>query len=157
MQVRVARLEDASAVARLSAELGEVLRGAGSPLGAALSKAEIVRDGFGSSPAFGVIVAELDGLIAGYLLHHPSYDPDLGGRATAIVDLCVSAVARRRGVGRALVDAALEHARQVGSQALSWRVRPSNRGAMAFYESLGASVDAGPVCMHLPVVRGSKG
>jgi ribosomal protein S18 acetylase RimI-like enzyme len=99
-------------------------------------------------------VAELDGAIVGYLLHHPSYDPDLGGRVTSVVDLYISGSARRRGIGRTLMNAALELCRQAEGRALVWRVRPANRAAVDFYEQLGASVDPGPVSMHLPVARG---
>ncbi len=151
MRVRDARPEDSVGIAELSAELGEVLRSVGNPVGAALSDAAILQDAFGSKPAVGILVAELGGSIAGYLLHHPSYDPDLGGRVTTIVDLCVSRTVRRRGIGRALVNAALDRSRRNGEQALVWRVRPANQGALRFYESLGAAMDSGPVSMHLPV------
>ena len=156
MQVRDARPEDAVGIARLSVELGEVLRNVGNPVGAALSEAAVRQDAFGPKPVVGILVAELDGSIAGYLLHHPSYDPDLGGRVTTVVDLFVSRTVRRRGIGRALMDAALDRSRRNGEQALVWRVRPTNQSALRFYESLGASMGSGPVSMHLPVARDPK-
>jgi GNAT superfamily N-acetyltransferase len=136
-------------VAGLSAQLAEVLRRAGNPVGAALAEPDLLRDGFGSDPAFGLLVAELDGAIAGYLLHHPSYDPDRGGRVTTVVDLFVSPGARRQGVGRALMAAASERCRRAGGRALVWWVRPANRDAVAFYERLGGVADPGSVAMSL--------
>jgi GNAT superfamily N-acetyltransferase len=149
--VREARREDVPRVAQLSAELAEVLRRAGNPVGAALSAAEIEEEGFGDARAFTVLVAEAEGVVVGYLLCHPAYDPDLGGRVVTVVDLYVTDRVRRRGIGRALMDAALEHCRQVGAHGLVWWVRVANRDAVAFYERLGGSSVSGLSRMHLTV------
>lgn len=155
MRVRDATPEDAAAVAGLSAALGEVLRRAGNPVGSALGEADILRDAFGPSPVFGLLVAEASGSVVGYLLHHPSYDPDRGGRVTTVVDLFVAPSARRRGVGRALMSAALERCRKDGGRALVWWVRGANRNAIAFYERLGAAAASGLLSMCLPLAQGS--
>jgi diamine N-acetyltransferase len=151
--VRGATPADAEAVAELSRELARVLGDAGNPAPAIQEPAAFRRDGFGPDPAFSVLVAELEGRVAGYLLHHPGYDPDLGGRTLVVVDLVVTARARRRGVGRALVAAAAERCRAAGGRALTWWVRESNHGAVAFYRSLGARVygATAPLPMHLRV------
>lgn len=115
MLVRHAHREDVRSIAQLSAELAEVLRRVGNPVGAALGAAEIAEKGFGHTPAFTVLVAEVEGAVVGYLLYHPAYDPDLGGRVVTVVDLYVTDRFRKRGIGRALMDAALDHSRQVGA------------------------------------------
>lgn len=153
MRVRDGAPEDAAAVARLSSELGEVLREIGNPVGAIVSEDELLRDALGPSSVVSLLVAELAGSVVGYLLHHPSYDPDLGGRVATVVDLCVTRSARRRGVGTALMAAALERCRQGGGHALVWWIRPENP-AVAFYEQLGAIASSGVQTMHLAVARG---
>ncbi|UTW50913.1 GNAT family N-acetyltransferase [bacterium SCSIO 12827] len=46
---------------------------------------------------------------------------------------------RARGVGRALMDAVLDHARAGGFERVEWNVLPKNARAKAFYESLGGT------------------
>lgn len=152
--VRDAVAADATCVADLSAQLGDVLRRAGNPVGASLTAEVIRRDGFGSSAGFSCVVAEAssDGIV-GYALLHPAYDPDLGGRIFTLVDLYVRPDARRHGVGTLLMDAALERAAAAGARALSWWIREQNREGVAFYRALGAEGARGLLSMHLPVGR----
>lgn len=156
IEIREAVRTDAPAVARLSAELAEVLRHAGNPISATLTREAILRDGFGNSPAFSVLVADVADQVVGYLLHHPSYDPDLGGRATTVVDLYVTEHFRRRGVGRALMEEAARLCQRNDGCALVWWVRSANRGAVAFYEELGASKSTDLLSMRLPVARAPR-
>jgi diamine N-acetyltransferase len=151
--VRGATPADAFAVADLSGELARVLGDAGNPAPAIQDPASFRRDGFGTDPAFSVLVAELEGCVVGYLLHHPGYDPDLGGRTLVVVDLVVTERAQRRGVGRALMEAAAARCRTAGGKALTWWVRESNQRAVAFYRALGARVygATAPLPMHLRV------
>lgn len=51
--------------------------------------------------------------------------------------IAVAASARRRGVGRALMNAAEQHARSLGLQSVQLDVRAFNVEAQRFYESLG--------------------
>ena len=59
-------------------------------------------------------------------------------------DLYVSDGARRGGLGRALVEAACDHARERGCRRIQLDVNEANRGAVALYESLGFSSWADP-------------
>ncbi len=143
---------DAAGIAALSTELAGVLREAGNPVSASLSRDRIREDLFGPSPAAWCVVAEAqEGELVGYLLWHPAYDPDLGGRILRMVDLCVRRSARRRGIGRLLAAAVLERASQVGAHAVSWWIRERNRDGVAFYRSLGARASSGLLSMHLGV------
>ena len=54
-------------------------------------------------------------------------------------DLFVTASARRRGVGRALVAAAVERATARGARRIELDTNETNAGALALYESLGFS------------------
>jgi GNAT superfamily N-acetyltransferase len=149
--VRDATVEDAVTIAALSTEFSGVLRTVGNAVAASLDEADLRRDGFGPTPAFGVLLAERGGEPAGYLLHAPGFDPDLGGRVLSVVDLFVRERFRGQGVGRALVGAAAERARARGLHALAWWVREANPRAIAFYERLGARSVPGVRSMHLPL------
>lgn len=56
-------------------------------------------------------------------------------------DLFVIPEARSRGVGRALIAAAAEVARERGAGALNWVTHPDNSAARRLYDSLGATAD----------------
>lgn len=79
----------------------------------------------------GGLVAVADGTVTGYI-----------GFLGVLDELEVTNVAthpdyRRRGVGRALVAALLDHAKQGDFRRVSLEVRVSNAAAIALYESLG--------------------
>lgn len=50
---------------------------------------------------------------------------------------------RAQGVGRALMDAVLAHAKATGCERVEWNVLADNARAQAFYESLGGAEKAG--------------
>jgi len=138
--VRPLRREDAPAVAALADEFADYLRALGDSGPHRLTAAAIERDGFGGRPAFGGLVAatnDADGL-AGYLLYTLGYDADLAARNLFIIDLYVSPRARRQGVGRALVQAAVDVCRAAGGAYLFWAVYKPNQLAADFYTALGA-------------------
>lgn len=58
-------------------------------------------------------------------------------RTLYIDDICVDAAARGRGVGRALYERILDHARALGCHNVTLNVWSCNPGAMRFYEKLG--------------------
>jgi [ribosomal protein S18]-alanine N-acetyltransferase len=77
------------------------------------------------------LVAEARGRLAGYLLARM-----IAGEAE-ILTLAVVPWARRRGLGRALLDAALERLAAVGNRAVFLEVRESNEGARELYLGAG--------------------
>jgi GNAT superfamily N-acetyltransferase len=86
-------------------------------------------------------VAEYDGALAGFTgLALPARDTDVHG-AGEITTLYVEPERWRRGIGRALVDAAAAEMRDDGcDEALLW-VYEANDGARAFYAALGFHPD----------------
>ena len=86
-------------------------------------------------PDAAVFVAELDGVLAGRLSlareDHPA------SRHVADLGLMVDARFRRRGIGRALLEAAVSWGRANGVSKLELHVFPWNTAAIALYESFG--------------------
>jgi [ribosomal protein S18]-alanine N-acetyltransferase len=76
-------------------------------------------------------VAEQAGEIAGFALAR------CAGGEMEILNLAVAQPARRQGVGRALIQAALAEGASRGATRAFLEVRESNAAALAFYASLG--------------------
>ncbi|MEM7223419.1 MAG: GNAT family N-acetyltransferase [Pseudomonadota bacterium] len=91
------------------------------------------RDGFGADPAFLVRIAEVAGQSAGYALFHPTYDAEGGERGLYIHDLYVRPAYRDQGIGRALLAAVCQAARDSGGSFVWWCMIDGNRKAEAFY------------------------
>lgn len=69
---------------------------------------------------------------------HVAAAPRGAGRPWAFLsDVFVSPTARRRGVGQALMRAALDWACRAGAEELRWFCLEGNEAALAFYEGLG--------------------
>lgn len=87
------------------------------------------------------LVAEVDGVAVGLVVtqvvRRPA-TPFTFARAFLLVDqLAVAPAARRRGVGRALMAAVRDLARELGLARIELDVRAWNQGAVAFYRALG--------------------
>ena len=76
-------------------------------------------------------VAEASGAVVGYVIAHYAVDE------AEILNLGVMPAHRRRGVGRALVEAMLARLRQRGITAVFLEVRESNANAQQLYTALG--------------------
>jgi RimJ/RimL family protein N-acetyltransferase len=86
-------------------------------------------------PDAAVFVAEADGAVVGRL--SLSRDPHPASRHVADLGLMVEAGHRRRGIGRALLERAVEWARGAGVKKLELHVFPWNEPALRLYEAFG--------------------
>jgi GNAT superfamily N-acetyltransferase len=93
---------------------------------------------FGARPSAESLIAELDGVPAGFAIFFSSYSTFLARPGLYLEDLFVKPELRRHGVGRALFThvARLAVERQCGR--FEWSVLDWNEPAIAFYRSLGA-------------------
>jgi RimJ/RimL family protein N-acetyltransferase len=88
-----------------------------------------------SSSGAVLVASGADGSIVGRL--SVARDPHPSSRHVADLGLMVAAGHRRRGIGRALLDAAEAWARAVGVSKLELHVLPHNAAAIALYERFG--------------------
>ncbi len=87
-----------------------------------------------------LLLAQRDGRALGYAMVRPGDGPatwDLGERGVTIETLSVLPSERGEGVGHALIEAAVEYAREVGAELLDVGLVHTNDGARRFYEREG--------------------
>lgn len=84
-----------------------------------------------------LILAEISGEAAGFVQLYPSFTSIGMCRIFALNDLFVAAHRRGSHVGKALVEAAIEHARAVGAMQLTLSTHSGNKVAQALYEKGG--------------------
>lgn len=82
------------------------------------------------------LVAEKDGMLAGfvhYIFHRNTWEVE---DVCYLEDLFTAPEARGMGVGRALIEAVYEKARQAGSGRVYWMTHETNKQAMILYEQI---------------------
>lgn len=92
-------------------------------------------------PPHEVLVAEVDGEVAGYVRVAPATPLESTRHVQMIRGIAVDPVHRGRGIGRALVDAAIAKARGDGARRLTLRVFAPNDVARRLYASAGFEVE----------------
>ena len=88
-----------------------------------------------------MLVAVVDGEVAGYVKLGRATPLAASDHVVTVTGLAVSPVFQRRGVGRALIDAAAAEARARGARRLTLRVLGPNAPARRLYESAGFVVE----------------
>ena len=128
LTIRVAEMNDAAALAQLMCELGYQTT---------KSEMQMRMERIAADDCYRTFVAVLDGKVCGMIgtLTCPSYEHnDPGGRILALV---TSSAERRRGIGRALMEAAEKDFVQRGIRRVALNTRLAREDAHKFYESLG--------------------
>ncbi len=130
--VRPMRREDIPAVVRMIADLadhhGDV---------ATTDAATLTRDVFGPLPWVHVLVAESDAGLIGYSVLHPLYRAHFGQRGLEMHHLYVAAEWRGLGIGRRLIDTALDYGRRNACSYVSVGAAADNTASQAFYRRHG--------------------
>jgi ribosomal protein S18 acetylase RimI-like enzyme len=88
-----------------------------------------------------VLVAVVDGDVAGYVRLSRPHPIASSAHVLAINGLAVDPAFQRRGVGRALMDAAASEARARGARRITLRVLAPNEAARSLYERCGYVVE----------------
>ena len=149
--IRQAIREDAKSVDGLAREFSSYLQSIGIPAESSFNTESYLRDGFGPNPAFSGLVADTGTELLGYLLYHLGYEVEDAARILYVIDLYVRRDSRRQGLGRALMEEAVNVCRELGGSQVCWSVYESNALAFRFYEGLGASYINDERLMNLDV------
>jgi GNAT superfamily N-acetyltransferase len=134
LSIRPATIDDAALLRTLIRELAEFERELDLCV---IEEAELVRDGFGPAPKFRALIAEWNGITAGYALFFDFYST-WTGRGLFLEDLLVREPFRSRGIGKELLAAVARIAVEENCYGLQWEVLDWNEKAIDFYKSLGA-------------------
>ncbi len=104
---------------------------------------DFLRDGFGTQPAFEVLIAEDGGASSspiGFAFYFFSYSTWVGRKCLYLEDLFVKPEARGQGAGVALMKALAKVAIEAECRRFVWAVLDWNEPAIGFYERLGGKV-----------------
>lgn len=98
---------------------------------------------FRPDPVVGALIALDSGEPAGTAIWHRSFTTFKGREVMYLEDLSVLPAFQRRGVGRALLQAAARLALDKGFAGMHWMMMDWNARARALYESAGAEIESG--------------
>lgn len=108
---------------------------------------------FASPSDSGVLLgAWSDGALLGFACVYWTFSSVSAAEIALMNDLFVAAEARGRGIGRALIDAAVAAARERGVHHLEWFTAPDNLTAQRVYDATGASRSTW-VAYEIPTAR----
>lgn len=147
LRVRPAQREDAPALYSMMQALA---RHEESSAALRIDLPAVQRDGFGESPRFHALLAEVDGRPVGYVSYTIAYSIWATTTIVAIDDLYVEPAHRRGGAGRRLMEEVRAICIRDGHGFVRWTVELDNPRAIAFYERLGARLRSKGVCTWTP-------
>jgi len=119
-----------------------------------ITEEQLLQDGFGSSPKFRVLIAETDGIPAGYALFFDCYS-SLQGHGIFLEDLFVRPPFRGKRVGRVLLVHVARITEETNSFGIMFNVLDWNARAIEFYRRIGATFldDWKTVCLKQKAVH----
>ena len=97
---------------------------------------QLRQDGFGARPKFRILIAEIDGLPAGYALFFDCYS-SLRGHGIFLEDLFVRPRFRGKSAGRALLARVAQTTDDANGSGIMFDVLDWNDGAIKFYRRIG--------------------
>jgi GNAT superfamily N-acetyltransferase len=133
----MARKEDLPEVLEMIRELAVYER---APNEVTVTLEELENEGFGDRPMFEIVLAEVNGQVAGMAFYYPRYST-WKGRCMYLEDFIVKENMRGKGIGKALFDHVVKISLAFGAKRLEWQVLEWNEPAIRFYESVGAQLD----------------
>lgn len=133
--IREAVREDAPAIFEMIKALAEYEK---EPESVKSTVADIERDGFGETPLFKCLLAELDGKVVAISLYFYKWSTWTGRGTLHLEDLFVLPEARGKGIGMTLLKRLAKIAVDNGFKRFEWEVLDWNMLARDFYHSIGA-------------------
>ncbi len=143
--IRRATKEDIGLVRDLVMELAIFER---APQEVTSTLADYIQEGFSDNPLFTANLIFLNDELAGFSLWYYRFST-WKGRRFYLEDLYIKEAYRGKGLGRKLIDEAIEEAKRMKCTGMMWQVLDWNQPAIDFYNSLGVKMDAGWLNVHL--------
>lgn len=104
------------------------------------TEADLLEHGFGENPYYSCLIAEQDGVPAGFALFFYDYSTWLGRPGLYLEDLFVLPEHRGAGIGKALLQRLAAVALEKGCARMKWEVLDWNTPAIDFYNAMGAEI-----------------
>jgi GNAT superfamily N-acetyltransferase len=95
---------------------------------------------FGERPVVAALLARADGFPAGYAVYYHTFSTFVGRPGIFLDDIYVRPEFRKRGIGRALLEAVAKIGMELGGGRFEWIALRWNENAFRFYRRLGAKV-----------------
>jgi GNAT superfamily N-acetyltransferase len=147
MHIRKAVKEDCTRLLELVRELA-VYENA--PEQVTVSLQHFEESGFGAQPVWWALVAEEEGIIAGFALYYIRYSTWKGQRLY-LEDILVTEAMRGKGIGKLLFDALIVEAKEKGFSGIVWQVLNWNEPAINFYKKYPTNFDGEWINCSIPV------
>jgi len=98
----------------------------------------LLRDGFGPQPIYHCLIADEDGVPAGFSLFFFNYSTWKGKPGVYLEDIYVEPEHRGRGIGKSLLKETAKFAVEHGCERMQWEVLDWNTPAIDFYRAMGS-------------------
>jgi GNAT superfamily N-acetyltransferase len=115
-----------------------------------LTQEQLLVDGFGELPLYGLFVVEYQEEIIGFALYFYRYST-WKGKTLYLEDLYVKPDYRQEGIGARLFEILIKTAKEEKCRRMFWQVLAWNEPAMNFYKKIGADLDAEWTNGHLVI------
>lgn len=135
--VRKGTREDVPRVLELIKELATYEK---APNEVTITLYELLEDGFGTNPIYGLFVAELNNKVEGIALYYEKYST-WKGRCLFLEDIIVTEKLRGQGIGGKLFEAVIKVAKDRNAARMEWQVLDWNEPAINFYKKYDADLD----------------
>jgi len=109
---------------------------------------DYIQEGFSDNPLFTSNLIYLNDELAGFSLWYYRFST-WKGRRFYLEDLYIKEAYRGKGLGRKLINEAIEEAKRMKCTGMMWQVLDWNQPAIDFYNTLGVKMDAGWLNVHL--------
>ena len=87
-----------------------------------------------------LVAITTDNKVVGFVTYYPVYY-SWSGKAFYADDLYIAKAFRKQGIGKALLQAIINKAKESGCKKVRWQVSEWNQNAIDFYKSIGAAID----------------
>ncbi len=101
---------------------------------------QMIVDGFGENPIYGLFVAERDSIIVGISIYYYRYSTWKGKRLY-LEDIVVTQTERSSGIGKRLFERTMKFSLEQNCTGMMWQVLDWNEPAINFYKKYNAKLD----------------